>query len=495
MFKPKPRLVRDISPSWRRGRFWVGRTVFSALPSRVNLAYRREVRIAASTILKLGVVAAAAWFLISGSVMAPTLTSTLAAPVSGEEERKALEGELKELERQIEEYENQILSYQKQGNTLKNEIASLNSKIAKLNLQIRAINLTLRELDTKIAETAQEIAATEQNMEDKKDILARLIRELDDRDRSGWIEVFLKNPRISDFFSDINNLSLLQNNLRLTILEISDLRDSLVDQKEQYALARADAASLRSYQEAQRAEADRIKLEKNRLLEVTKGQESRYQKILQEARENAAQIRSRIFQLLGGGEMRFEDAYKLAKLAESATGIRAAFLLAVLDRESALGQNVGRCKYNEINSRSGKPTMHPTRDVPLFLEITAALNIDPESVTVSCANADGAYGGAMGPAQFIPSTWKLYAPQVAAITGHPVPSPWNNADAFVATALYIRDALQSCAAVYSNSLSQERCAAAKYYAGSRWRSYLWTYGEAVVGRAQQFERDIVAITS
>ncbi len=499
MARPKPRIVRDVHagrpPASLREALRAGRTVFEFIPERVNLAYRREVRLALGSFLKAGVIVASLWFLILGSVAAPTITPTLAAPAASEEERKALEAELKGLEGQIDEYENQIVGFQKQGNTLKNEISGLNSKIAKLNLQIKAINLSLRELDNKIEDTGVQIYTTERSIDDKKEVLVQLIKNLYENDQSSLVEIFLRNPRLSDFFSDVNNLTLLQNNLRLAISEITDLKNELVDQKEQYGLARADAATLQSYQEAQKSETDAVKKQKDQLLAVTKGQESKYQELLKETQKNAAQIRSRIFELLGGGEMSFEDAYKLAQLAESATGIRASFLLAVLDRESALGQNVGRCKYNEVNPRTGKPTMNPTRDVPLFLEITRALNIDPESVTVSCANADGAYGGAMGPAQFIPSTWSLYDEQISQVTGNSPASPWSNADAFVATALYIKDAMQGCKSVYSSSVSQERCAAAKYYAGGRWRSYLWTYGEAVVSRARRFEQDIIAITS
>ena len=101
----------------------------------------------------------------------------------------------------------------------------------------------------------------------------------------------------------------------------------------------------------------------------------------------------------------------------------------------------------------------------------------------------------MGPAQFIPSTWKLYADKVAQLTGHDPASPWNNGDAFMATALYLKDASAGCNSIYSKQTDRERCGAAKYYAGGRWRTYLWGYGDRVATKAQQFQNDIDVLNS
>ncbi len=429
----------------------------------------------------------AALFLVFGSVTAPTLPRAGAQQTSAspDDERKALEAQLAELEGQINQYEGQVAGYQTQGKNLSGEIAILNDKISKLNLQIQAVNLTLNQLTNKIDDTQTQISVTEKSIETRRAALGKLVQDLYENQRVSLLEIFLENPKLSDFFGNLNSITLVQGNLRIAIQEITDLKAELQDREQPFSLARADAEKIREYQASQKAQIDQTKQAKNTLLAVTKGQESKYQALVKETKATAAQIRGRIFQLLGGGELSFEDAYSYAKLAGSATGIRPALLLAVLDRESALGQNVGKCNYRAAMSPSNQP---------LFLTLVQELGINPDIVTVSCANKDGVYGGAMGPAQFVPSTWNLYKDAVAKVTGHSPASPWNNADAFVATALYLKDSMVGCTSVYSAQASQERCVAAKYYAGGRWKSYLWTYGEAVVSRANSFQDDIDTIT-
>lgn len=444
----------------------------------INLGFKKIYRIPLSFLIKKIFILWSIWFFALGSVTAPTI-SILAANDNKNEERQALEAQLQELEKQIADYESQIQSYQKQGKNLKNEINSLNAKIAKLNLEIQAINLSLNQLNQKINETENQINITQKTINQRQEALIELLKKLYASNNQSLLEIFLKNPRLSDFFNDLNNTVVLQDNLRITINQIKDLKNKLEDEKTQYALAKADTETLRTYQLFQKNQTDQIKKQKDYLLTITKGQESKYQSLLQKTKEEAAKIRTRLFQLLGGGEMTFEQAYEYAKLASKATGVRPAFILAILDRESALGRNVGRCNY--------KTAMNP-RDHSIFLDIVSKLGLNPDTTPVSCPNADGPYGGAMGPAQFIPSTWKIYENQVSQITGNNPASPWNNADAFVAAALYLKDA---------GATSNERIAAAKYYCGSRWNRYVCTnvYAQKVLNNAAGFEDDIATITN
>jgi len=411
------------------------------------------------------------------------LAGKISFAATSDEERKLLEQQLTKLEKQIIEYEQAIENYKKQGKTYQTEINKLTTQIGKINLQIKAINISLTKLNKEIDDNQSQLKKTEDKLNFNKDALGRSLESLYEKGNDTIVEMILKSPKLSDFFGDITDLVEVQNNLTQTVKNIADVRNELIDLKEQLAVKKNDIEALKAYQDAQRKAVQSTREQKNSLLAIIKNKEAKSQDLLKETKKTAAQIRGRIFELLGGGELTFEEAYKFAKYAEQATGVRAALILAVLDRESALGQNVGRCNY--------RTAMHPTRDMPIFLALVSELNINPDSITVSCPNRDGMYGGAMGPAQFIPSTWAIYKDRIKELNGTNLPSPWRNADAFMATALYLKDAGASKGAL----LSEERIAVARYYAGGRWRSYLWTYGDRVVTRAQQFQQDIDILSS
>lgn len=402
------------------------------------------------------------------------------------QKQQALENQLQQLEGQIDVYENQITADKAKGTSLSGAIATLNADIAKVNLQIQATNLTLQEINNEITDTESKITITQSDVSDKKVAVGQLLQAMQRDDATSLVELFLENPQISDLWNESQNISLLETGLSADVSQLNTLTGQLQSQNQELSVSENDAASAQAYETAQAQQIAASKSTESKLLTETKGEESAYQTLVTQTKQTATQIRNQIFQLLGGGSLTFAQAYQYAKVASQATNVDPALILAVLDRESALGENVGQCSY--------QTSMSPS-NIPVFLKIVQQLGLNPSDMMVSCANSDGAYGGAMGPAQFEPSTWELYVSQITSITGDNPPSPWSNADAFVATALYLKGAMTGCQAVYSAQIDIDRCTAAKYYAGGSWKSYLWTYGEATVEQEQTFAQDIQTITS
>jgi len=227
--------------------------------------------------------------------------------------------------------------------------------------------------------------------------------------------------------------------------------------------------------ERDKAKVETSEAEKQRLLSISKNKEAEYQKVLQEKAQKRAQILAAIFSLAGGGstKINFETALVYAREAQKLTGIDPAFLLAVLTQESNLGATVGQCYLTDTKTGAGmnpktgktypnvmKPMGLPGRkgDIDDFFLITAAVGRDPYKTLVSCPIAGVAgYGGAMGPAQFIPSTWGGYKNRLKNLLGHDA-DPWNPRDAFMASATYLTDL-----GAVGNSASAQHKAACRYY--------------------------------
>jgi len=194
----------------------------------------------------------------------------------------------------------------------------------------------------------------------------------------------------------------------------------------------------------------------------------------------------------------------LAQYASGKTGVDAALILAILEQETNLGSNLGSCVYNDY--RGDRVVMHPDRDAPIFLAIAGILGFDAATRSVSCPIVSGGqrigWGGAMGPSQFIPSTWAVYggivntgggwvysasADAISRINGTGLPAnPFNNQDAFLATALLLRDNGAN------GTFTGDRLAALRYYAGWGGASNPANafYGDQVMNRKAKFEGQI-----
>ena len=238
--------------------------------------------------------------------------------------------------------------------------------------------------------------------------------------------------------------------------------------------------------------------DKKTLLSISKNKEAEYAQIVKDRQAQASKIRAELFRFRGAGPIPFGEAYDMAKVAGKATGVRPAYILAILKQESNLGANVGTCN-RAGDTRTWKDIMPgPTSgswrdDQSAFLRITERLGIKPDGQPLSCPLAIGGWGGAMGPSQFIPATWESYDQRIEAALGVSVANPWNPAHAITATALYVAD-LGAGAETYT----AEREAACKYYSGRGCSAPGVTnafYGNAVMSHAATIQTNIDVLES
>ena len=389
----------------------------------------------------------------------------------------ARDDKIKQLEASIDQYTQQIQEKENEAQSLANQISIFELQIKQTQAEIDATNLTIAQLSSAIKQKENSIALKEKEIEKQNAILAQYLRQAARSDNGSLLEFLLKNNKFSDFFGDLNSLSNIQSQIQDTLATIKGLKDKLILEKENLEADRAEQVQLQRIQSRQKTNLENSKKQKQKLLDQTKGQEKAYQQFLSKAREDLDKIRNQPYNLAMGFKMTFEEALKNALPAAQLTGVRAAFIMAIVKIESDWGGNVGKGNW--------RTDMHP-RDFSAFQAITSALGLNPDSTPVSKKPAYG-WGGAMGPAQFIPTTWLLYADMVANLTGHKPASPWNIEDAFTAAGLMLAES-----GADKQTYAAESKAAKIYIAGSRWNRSLTAriYANNVMAEASRIQKDI-----
>lgn len=399
-----------------------------------------------------------------------------------------LQKQLKDIERQIADYEKQLKDVRSEKNTLANKLKQLNAQRAKLNLQIQQTKALLNDTANKLDQTQGRIAVEAERLEHLRGQMSIVLQELYRQDQRGLIEILLSGSDLSDFFAEISGYAQINDGLSSILDQTKRVTQSLKEQEERLVDQKQQQENLFAIIQLQNQEVVSTIGVQDALLQQTKGKEANYQTALSDTKKRATEIKNRIYNLIEvGKKVTFGEAVAVADWASSHTGVRSAFLLAILTQESNLGKNVGTCnRPNDPPSKSWKVVMKPERDHEPFKKITSALNLPIDTTPVSCPMKDAlgnqvGWGGAMGPAQFIPSTWMSYAPKVEAISGKTA-NPWDMRDAFLASALYLK-------ALGAGSKSGEWAAAMKYFSGSTNERFRF-YGDNVVKLAEQYQQDI-----
>ena len=401
------------------------------------------------------------------------------------------ERQIQELERQKTEYENQIVEKQGAARTLQNEIFIFDTQIKQLQLEIRTLDLAIQKTGLEIDETVKSIDEALSKIEKIKRSLGEFLRLVYQSDQENLFEILLKNRDLSDFFGNLESIRDSQEKAQFTIKELKQLKTELEQRQDQLGQRRTEQVGLRNIQEIQKREVDSRKKEKDNILKVTKGEEKKFQQLAKQTDQDIEKIRNQIRFLLEQG-ITLEEALKFGQLAAIRVGIRPAFLLAILDVESGLGRNVGTGNWLDdmynCYKRRGKPTRAET-EKSAFFAVIGKLGLNSDSVKVSRAPNYGC-GGALGPAQFIPSTWLIYEAEVARLTGHNPPNPWSIEDAFMAAAVYLANA-----GATSQNQTAEIKAANAYLSGKAncRQSICRYYSNLVLQKAGQIEKDLPRI--
>ncbi|HUD04234.1 MAG TPA: lytic murein transglycosylase, partial [Candidatus Paceibacterota bacterium] len=361
-------------------------------------------------------------------------------------------------------------------------------------------------LATDIGAKSSTLSDLEGQLSQNQQTLAALLRKAAQAQNVSLLELLTNGTPLNQIFEEADAEEILKENINSVMESTKTLasstesaRSALQTQED----SETDAKQALQYQE-NLVKNNQAQLDA--LLAQSKQTQETYQTFVDSLQSRIDQIKAQLFQLSGGGAaIPFGAALTYAQTVESQTGVDPAFLLAIIQQESNLGSNVGKCYLTDTTSGAGinvstgntfPNVMKPSRDIQPFLAITKSLGFDPLKTVVSCPiPSAGGYGGAMGPAQFIPSTWTIYISRIASALNISVPNPWNPPDAFMAAGLYFEDL--GAKGTISNSYTINRTAACHYYSGENCyasngsANVGLSYGDSVMTRAENIQECMI----
>lgn len=415
------------------------------------------------------------------------------------EQERRLQSELEQVLKEIEDQKKVLQSQRAESASIERDVNILDGQIREAQLKLEASNIRVQQLSKDIQVKADTISELENRTMSQKDSLSLMLQRLREVTDRTLVEVLLSSGSLAEYFSESDSIEFIKMSVMEDLERIAAHQKETAEQKAALEVVKNQQEDVAYQIEQEKSVVEINQNQKELLLAASRQQEKTYEQIVAEREAKAASIRSALFSLRDTANINFGQALEFAKIAEKGTGVRPAFLLAIITQESNLGQNVGSCVITDLSSGQTRSVntgtvfsngIHPTRDLPTLQTVLAQLGRDPLDTRVSCPIGGTGYGGAMGPAQFIPSTWISYAHRVAAVTGSSPANPWNARDAFTASSLFLADLGAS-----RGGYNAEWEAAARYYAGGNWQSLGAPYANSVLNIAAGIQAQIDTLES
>ncbi len=367
-------------------------------------------------------------------------------------QKASIQQQMDQLQKDIDNLDNQLGETRGKKETLARELSIIDIEYKKRQLEIKQLSLEIAQTEADIGQKNQTISTLQKKIITIRENLRANVMTLYKESSASLIEALLSYSSLSQFFSSQNNLENIQAEIKNALSDMRVMKSSAETARDELQQYKEQEGQLKSLREVERRVIAQNSKEKSELLKLTKGKEALFQSILSQKKKNLASLKSQLFYLERTG-VSAEDALKFAELAAKRAGIRTEFLLALLEVETGrqyadqvitAGTHIGtgnwRTDLYNCYVNLGKPST-AEKQKTAFFSITEELGFDPDKMPVSRKYSNGAgCGGAMGPAQFLPSTWLLFENRVSKLTGHKPANPWNIEDAFTASAIYLADA-------------------------------------------------------
>jgi len=312
----------------------------------------------------------------------------------------------------------------------KTTLSRLDRALAEINFEIAELNLNIESIEKEIKKREKAISELEGKLRDYIQVLEAILKAIYEYDQESSLELLIFGNTLSEVFQKFEELERMREALRSTILDIKKAKLKLEEEKNNLEEAKKTKLELKSLREIRRQSLLLSRREQASILQKLAQAKTpleremvRIEAELQQLKIAMEKIRSYLLKWTLTGNITWSSIFKAVSNASAMTGVREALLLGVLQAETRFGQNLGkagRTKEYCIDRWGGS-----SREYDALVQICSRFGYDPNNVPMSRSCA-------IGPSQFLPSTWLAYERLCPGIY-----NPWDLNHAVLATACYL----------------------------------------------------------
>jgi peptidoglycan hydrolase CwlO-like protein len=211
-----------------------------------------------------------------------------------EDQRAEIEKSLKQQKSAAANLENQIALFD-------NEIKFTETKIAQTQTKLEQVMLEIKSFD-------EQISGKEKNIIQQKKVLAGFFREVFSADNEDLLDILLANNSLSEFLDASSALEQVQGKINVSLKDLKNSKESLEWGRKQKLAKKQEYDVLKVNLIRETEELNLGMDSKKSLLTVTKGEQSRYEKLLKGIENQREEILGNI------AELQKQKAKELAKI-------------------------------------------------------------------------------------------------------------------------------------------------------------------------------------
>ena len=216
--------------------------------------------------------------------------------VLAQEEEKKIE----DLKKQIEKYEQKLIETQSKAKTLSSQITYMNTQITLTGLQIQETLEKIEKLATEIVSLSEKIERLEGSLTSVSEILLNRIVSTYKTGKVPPVYLLFSSEGFSDLLLRAKYLRIAQLHDKKLMIQMQSTKDNFSAQKDLREEKKEEQESLKAKLEIQKQALAQQKKDKENLLNVTKGEEREYQKLLAAAKAEIESLKEFSHKQSGG---------------------------------------------------------------------------------------------------------------------------------------------------------------------------------------------------